>query len=73
MDSTTTCTYGYQLVVGTVDSYPVVASSTCTGISTSTATIQTVQYGDWLFATAIIVFLLAFFPISAIFNLFKKR
>lgn len=38
MNSTTTCTYGYQTVAGTLDSYPVVSTGSCVTVADATAT-----------------------------------
>jgi hypothetical protein len=63
---------------------PIVTSSDCTttasttysasvvveNLSTSTAS-STVPYGDWLLVNSLIIFLLAFIPVSAVWSLFK--
>lgn len=70
MNATTTysCEYGYQLV-GASSTYPVVATSTCTSLASTTA----VAYGDWLFVNAIIIFCVAFVPISVLFGIIRTR
>ncbi len=59
-DCTVTATTTYRTAVN-IDNFPTTTAS------------SSVPYGDWLFANSIIIFLLAFIPISALFGLFKRR
>jgi len=69
---TTNCTYDYQTVAGSLDSYPVVSSSTCQTIASST-TANPVSYYDFAFFATIALFLLAFMPMGFIWSVFKKQ
>jgi len=73
-NATTTCNYGYITVAGTLDSYPVVASSTCYTEVASTTTVP-INYGDWLYMNSWILFCVAFIPISTLWGLlvYKKQ
>ena len=77
MNATTTCTYQYQTVAGTLDSYPVVSTSQCLTTSTTTyatsTPLTTVQYGDWLLVNGIIVFFLAFVVLANMASAFKFK
>jgi hypothetical protein len=50
-------------------------TSNCTVTATSSADVgtTTVPYGDWLIVNSLILFCVAFVPISAFFALFSKR
>jgi len=59
MNTQENCTYGYQTVAGTLDSYPVVNSSSCTSIGTSTNSTSSPFYtqdnGNITFGIGIII------------------
>jgi hypothetical protein len=51
---------------------PTVVTGSCSGGGGDVST-STVPYGDWLFVSAIQIFLLAFLPLTMIFGLFNRR
>lgn len=50
------------------DCYVTSSSTVSTTVSTST-----VPYGDWLLINSLILFMVAFIPVTALFSLIKKR
>jgi len=69
---TTSCTYDHTTVAGSLDSYPVVASSTCQTYSASPIS-NPISYHDFAFFATVALFLLAFFPMGLIWSVFKKQ
>ena len=64
MNATTTCLYEYQLVAGTVDSYPVVSSSTCNTVQENTTSTSSIGYNgpngaEFLVVSCVIIFFLS--------------
>jgi len=68
----TSCVYDNTTVAGSLDSYPVVASSTCV-ISTIDPVANPVSYYDFVFFATVALFLLSFVPMGLIWSILKKR
>jgi len=69
---TITCQYDHITVTGSLDSYPVVSSSTCAVLAPQTVADPVSYYDFALFAT-IAIFLLAFIPAGLVWSVFKKQ
>jgi len=70
--TTQNCVYDYQTVAGSLDSYPVVASSTCQTLASPTVA-NPPSYYDLAFFATIALFLLAFIPMGLIWSPFNKK
>jgi len=67
------CQYDYQMVAGALDSYPVIASSTCEHFTLATSTPDVATYHDIAFFGATALFLLAFVPMSVLWSVFTRK
>ncbi len=61
MNSTTTCTFQYELVAGSVDSYPVIATSSCVSFipETGTSSPMIMTYQETLFIWCVVIGILS--------------
>lgn len=50
------------------------STTNCTVTASTTVEVatSTVPYGDWLIVNSLILFAVAFFPVSVLFSLFRK-
>jgi len=79
-EASSTCTSSFTQTASGND-YITTGTTDCTGLlpllgSSATSSVfvhDNVNYGDWLLVSSLILFMVAFIPVTALFSLIKKR